>query len=75
MLSVAATMALSIWLIHWVILKLSATASRSSRINSYLGGYGAYPFALFLSLSLAVTSMAQSATTLLTMPELLWESG
>ena len=48
MLSVAAAMGLSIWLIHWVIQKLSSTASHSSRIGSYLGGYGVYPFALFL---------------------------
>lgn len=48
MLSVAAAMVFSIWLIHWVIQKLNSTASRSSRIGSYLGGYGVYPFALFL---------------------------
>lgn len=48
MLSVAAAMALSIWLIHWVIQKLSSTASHGNRIGSYLGGYGVYPFALFL---------------------------
>jgi hypothetical protein len=48
MLSVAAAIALSLLLIRWVIQKLSSVASRGSRIGSYLGGYGAYPFALFL---------------------------
>ncbi|MGH8654358.1 MAG: hypothetical protein ACREYE_20305 [Gammaproteobacteria bacterium] len=44
MLSVAAAIALSVWLMR----KLSSAASRGSRIGSYLGGYGIYPFALFL---------------------------
>lgn len=48
MLSVGAAIAFSVWLIHWVIQKLSSTASHGSRIGSYLGGYGVYPFALFL---------------------------
>lgn len=48
MLSVATAIALSIRLIHWVIQKLSSTAPRGGRIGSYLGGYGVYPFALFL---------------------------
>lgn len=48
MLSVAAAIALSVWLIRRVIQKLTITASRGSRIGSYLGGYGVYPFALFL---------------------------
>lgn len=48
MLSVAMAVAISIWLIDLLVKKLSATAPRNSRIGSYIGAYGIYPFALFL---------------------------
>lgn len=47
-LSVAIAIVLSIWLINWVIFKLSTSVSRSSRVGLYIGGYGIYPIALFL---------------------------
>ena len=40
------------WLIYWVIRKLRFDISRGGLIGSYLGGYGSYPFALILGVSL-----------------------
>lgn len=47
MLSVAIAIILSIWMVHRVIRKLSRSATPGSRIGSYIGGYGVYPFTLF----------------------------
>jgi hypothetical protein len=56
MFSVAVGIALSLLLIGYAIRKLlsgslidlGSSARRGSKIGSYLGGFGAYPFALFL---------------------------
>jgi len=56
MLSIAVSIALSVLLIAYAIRKLlsgqfidlGVSARRGSKIGSYLGGFGAYPFALFL---------------------------
>lgn len=48
LLSVAAAITISIWLIHWMIKKLTSATLHGNRISLYLGGYIVYPFALFL---------------------------
>ena len=59
MLSIAMGIALSVWLLNYVIQKLldgkpfdlfglSATARNGSKIGSYLAGIASYPFALFV---------------------------
>jgi len=48
MLSVAIGIVLSIWFVSAAIGRLTREASRGGRIGAYLGGYGIYPFALFL---------------------------
>lgn len=48
MLSATIAIGFSGWLIHLGIQNLILSAAQISRFGSYIGGYGVYPFALFL---------------------------